>query len=94
MANECKVYQQKTPRSSNAPLRVTPWIAYSALSTGGTVTLNKSTTMVTIQSAISGAVDFEAADGTDPDGTLGPFAIAANTPYDFDVKPGSKIRFD
>lgn len=94
MANECKVFEMVGPRNQAAPVRTVPFLAYTALSTAGTVTLNKSTVMVTVYSTLAGNLTFEAADGTDPDGTVAPFPIAASTLYDFDVRPGSKIRFD
>lgn len=73
---------------------VMPPLVYSTLSSGGTVTLGKSTMLVAIESSIAGTVDFEATDGTDPTGALSPVPIQANTREYFDVKPGSKIRFD
>lgn len=94
MANECTVFEMQLPRTHNAALRVVPFLARTQASSGGTVTLTKSTQMVTIVSTLAGTVDFEATDGTDPTGSLAPFPIAADTLYDFEVRPGSKIRFD
>lgn len=94
MANECKVFEMIRPRTSLAPIRTVPFLAYSQLSDNGTVTFNKSTTMVSVFSTLAGNLTFEATDGTDPDGTVAPFPIAANTYYDFDVRPGSIMRFD
>ncbi len=71
-----------------------PPLAYSTLSSGGSLTLNKSTNIVTVVSSIAGAVDFSTTANVDPDGTKSPFPIAANIPYDFSVRPGTKIRFD
>jgi len=94
MANECKVFEMRSPRLPNAPVRVVPFLAYTQLSDNGTVTLTKSTVMVTVYSTLAGNLTFEATDGTDPDGTVAPFPIAASTHYDFDVRPGSIIRYD
>ena len=94
MANECKVFEQITPRNSTAPIRTVPFLARTTLSSGGTCTFNKSTTVVTIVSSLAGTLDFEATDGTDPTGSLAPFPINANEYYDFDVRPGTKVRFD
>lgn len=94
MASECKVFEQIAPRLQNAPVRTVPFLAYSALSDNGTVTFNKSTQVVTVITTLAGNLTFEATDGTDPDGTVAPFPIAANTPYDFSVKGGSIMRFD
>lgn len=94
MANECKVFEMREPRLRSANLRPVPFLAYSTLSDNGTVTFNKSTMMVTVVSSLSGNLTFEATDGTDPDGTGAPFPIAADTFYDFDVRPGSIMRFD
>lgn len=94
MANECKVFEMIGPRHGNAPIRVVPFLAYTALSDNGTVTFNKSTQMVTVISSLAGTLTFEATDGTDPDGTVAPFPIIADTPYDFDVRPGTIMRYD
>ena len=94
MANECKVFQQQSPRSRNAPIRVVPWKDYDTLSDNDVITLGLGTTMITVISSVAGTLDFEPVAGTTPDGTLNPFSIAASTLYDFDVKPGMKMRFD
>ena len=94
MANECKVFEMIAPRNRAMSLRVVPFLARTQLSTGGSVTLNKSTSMVTVTSSLAGNLTFEETDGTDPDGTVDPFPIAADTFYDFEVRPGTKIRFD
>ncbi len=94
MANECTVFEMRAPRYNNLPLRTVPFLARTQLSDNGTVTLNKSTVMVSIYSTLAGTLTFEATDGTDPDGTVAPFPIAATTYYDFDVRPGSIIRYD
>lgn len=94
MANECKVFEMTLPRTQLAPLRAVPFLARTQASSGGTVTLNKSTQMVTVISTLAGTLDFTAADGTAPTGSLAPFPIAADTLYDFEVRPGTKIRFD
>lgn len=94
MADECKVFEQQAPRSSLAPLRVVPFLAFTELSDTESATFGLSTQMVTVVSSLAGTLTFEATDGTDPDGTVAPFPIAADTPYDFDVKPGTKMRFD
>jgi hypothetical protein len=94
MANECKVFEMKGPRSPNAPIRPVPFLARQTLSTTGlSAAFNKSTQMVTIVSSIAGTVDFTAADGTAPTGSLAPFPINANQEYDFDVRPGTKVLF-
>lgn len=94
MANECKIFEMRAPRGSSAPLRVVPFLAYSQLSTTGSATLTKSTVAITVYSTLAGSITFEATDGTNPDGTVAPFPIAANTYYDFDVRPGTVVRFD
>jgi hypothetical protein len=94
MANECKVFEMRAPRMANAQIRPVPFLAYNELSDNGTVTFNKSTVMVTVYSTLAGNLTFEATDGTDPDGTVAPFPIAASTHYDFDVRGGSIMRFD
>lgn len=95
MANECKVFEQRTPRSALAPIRTVPFLARQQLSSGGTSSaFNKSTQMVTIVSSLAGTVDFTATDGTAPTGSLAPFPINANQEYDFDVRPGTQVRFD
>lgn len=94
MANECRVFEQRPPRSNLAPIRTVPFLAYAALSDNGTVTFNKSTTMITVVSTLAGYLTFEAADGTDPDGTVAPFPINATEMYDFDVRGGTIMRFD
>lgn len=92
MANECTVFEMITPRA--APLRVMPPLARTQVSTAGTVTLDKSTQMVTVISTLAGTLDFTSTAGVAPTGSLAPFPIAANTLYDFEVRPGTKIRFD
>lgn len=94
MSNECKVFEMAMPRSSLAPVRRVPFLARTTLSTAGSVTLNRSTVLVTIVSSIAGTVDFTSSAGVDPTGSLAPFPINANQEYDFDVRPGTKIRFD
>ena len=95
MANECTVFEMQTPRNGgSAPIRVVPFLARTQVSTAGTVTLNKSTAMVSVYSTLAGTLDFTSAAGVAPTGSLAPFPIAANTLYDFDVRPGTKIRFD
>ena len=46
MANECTVFEMTAPRVRNAPIRTVPFLAVTQISAAGTVTLNKSTTMV------------------------------------------------
>lgn len=94
MANECKVFEMQQPRNRAAPLRTVPFLAYNALSDNGSVTFNKSTQMITVISSLAGTLTFEATNGTDPDGTVAPFPILADTMYDFDVRPGSIMRYD
>lgn len=94
MADECKVYEQRAPRMNAIGIRTVPWLAYTALSDNGSVTFTKSTVMVTVKSTLAGFLTFESTSGTDPDGTVGPFRINADEPYDFDVRPGSIMRFD
>ena len=93
MADECKVWQMTAPRG-RADLRPVPFLAYGTLSDNGTVTFNKSTQMISVRTSLAGNLTFEATDGTDPDGTVAPFPIDANIYYDFDVRPGSIMRFD
>ena len=94
MANECTVFQMQTPRTGTAPIRTVPFLARTQVSTAGTVTFTKSTAMISVYSTLAGTLDFSAADGTAPTGSLAAFPIAANTLYDFDVRPGTKVRFD
>lgn len=94
MANECKVFEMRAPRVRSVPIRTVPFLAYTALSDNGTVTFNKSTTMITVVSSLAGTLTFEATDGTDPDGTVAPFPIVADREYDFDVRGGSIMRYD
>lgn len=92
MANECTVFEMI--QNADAPsLRVVPFLARTQASSGGTVTLNKSTAMVTVYSTLAGTLDFTSAAGVAPTGSLAPFPIAANTLYDFQVRPGTKILF-
>ncbi len=93
MANECKVFEMRQPRMYNAPIRVVPFLAKQQLSSGGTsAAFNKSTVMVTIISSLAGTLEFSSA-GADPSGSGDTFPIAADIPYDFDVRPGTKVRF-
>jgi hypothetical protein len=95
MANECTVFEMQTPRSGgSAPIRPVPFLARTQVSSTGTVTFTKSTVMVSIYSTLAGTVDFTSTAGVAPTGALAPFPIAANTLYDFDVRPGTKVRFD
>jgi len=94
MANECQVFEMVLPRQALAPIRTVPFLAKQALSSGAVSTaFNKSTRMVTIVSSIAGTVEFSTASNGDPAGSGDTFPIAANTPYDFDVRPGTKVRF-
>ena len=94
MANECKVFEMRAPRNGRVPIRPVPFLAYNALSDNETVTFNKSTQMITVISSLAGTLTFEATNGTDPDGTVAPFPIVADREYDFDVRPGSIMRYD
>jgi hypothetical protein len=94
MSNECKVFQMRAPRNSHVAIRPVPFLAYSTLSDNESVMFNKSTQMITIVSSLAGTLTFEATDGTDPDGTVAPFPIIADTLYDFDVRPGTIMRYD
>lgn len=94
MANECKVFEMNAPRNPHVPIRVVPFLAYNALSDNGSVTFNKSTQMITVVSSLAGTLTFSSTSGTDPDGTVAPFPIAADLLYDFDVRPGTKVRYD
>jgi hypothetical protein len=90
MANECKVFEQTLPRSPNAPIRTAPFRAWHELSTTVTsAAFGGSTHMITVVSSLAGTVEIAA----NPTGTGPLFPIAANTPYDFSVIPGHKIRF-
>lgn len=95
MANECKVFEQQAPRNPHSPNRVVPFLAKQTLSTTGvSAAFNKSTQMITVVSSLAGVLTFTRADGTDPDGTTNTFPIVADREYDFDVRPGTKVRFD
>lgn len=94
MADECRVYEMHSPRSPIARLRPVPFLAYNTLSDNGTVTFGRSTTMISVISSLAGTLTFEATNGTDPDGSVAPFPIAADTYFDFDVRPGTIMRFD
>jgi hypothetical protein len=93
MANECRIFEGVSVRGHSQVFPMPP-IAYGTLSSGGSRTLNKSTNIIRVVSSLAGTIDFEATDGTDPTGSLSPHPIAADTPYDFGVKPGMIIRFD
>lgn len=92
MANECRVFQFTEIRA-RGQVRPMPPLVYGTLSTTETVTLNKSTNMVTIVSSLAGTVDFSTITNVDPDGAKSPFPINANEAYDFGVRPGTKIKF-
>jgi hypothetical protein len=92
MADECTVFEMIAPRGPQ--LRVAPFLARTQLSTTETVTLGKSTQMVSVYSTLAGTLDFTSAAGVDPTGSLAPFPIVAGDVYDFEVRPGTKIRFD
>lgn len=94
MANECSVFEMVLPRQALAPIRTVPFLAKQLLSSGSvSAAFNKSTRMVTIVSSIAGTVEFSDTANTDPSGSGDTFPIAANTPYDFDVRPNTKVRF-
>lgn len=94
MANECQIFEMQLPRSARAAIRVVPFLAKQTLSTTGvSAAFNKSTNMITIVSSLAGTVEFSTAAGVDPAGAGMTYPIAANTEYDFDVKPGAKVRF-
>jgi hypothetical protein len=93
MANEYSVFEMRSPRSRDMPIRVVPFVAKQQLSTLGTsAAFNPKTTMVTIHSTLAGTVEFSTATA-DPAGAGITFPIAVNTYYDFDVQPGHKVRF-
>lgn len=95
MANECRVYQFAAVRDKNTPVPPMPPLVYSTLSTTGSVTLNKSTTVVGICTSLAGTVDFSTIANVDPDGTKSPVPVQANVDMVcFSVRPGSKVRFD
>lgn len=95
MANECKVFEFADPRSLSAPVPPMPPLAYGTLSTGGSRTLNKSTTVIGIQSTLAGTVDFTTTAGVAPDGTKSPVLIQANAAMvHYGVRGGTAIRFD
>lgn len=73
---------------------VMPCVVYSTLSDTDTLTLNASTTMITVESSVAGTIDFEATDGTAPTGALMPVRLVENIARDFDVRAGTVIRFD
>jgi hypothetical protein len=96
MANECSVFEMRSPRRGDMPIRTVPALAKQQLSTTGTsAAFNASTTMVSIHTT-AGSVEFSrvvAGVMTDPDGTGVTWPLAINTYYDFDVQPGTKVRF-
>ena len=94
MANECNVFEMQTPRTGTAPIRTVPFLARTQLSSTGSVTLNKSTTMITVYSTLAGGLTFTSTAGVAPDGTGIRWPVLANTLYDFDVRPGTAVRFD
>jgi hypothetical protein len=94
MANECKVFEMQAPRNPHTPLRVVPFLDYTALSDNGTVAFDRSTQMITVVSSLAGVLTFASTSGTAPDGTVAPFPILADILYDFDVRPGTVMRFD
>lgn len=94
MANECTVFEMQSPRTSLSPIRTVPFLARTQLSAAGSVTLNKSTAMITVISTLAGGLTFTSAAGVAPDGTGIRWPVAANTLYDFDVRPGTAVRFD
>lgn len=94
MANECKIFEMALPRQALAPIRTVPFLAKQQLSSTGTsAAFTRSTRMVTIVSSLAGTLEFSSATGTDPSGSGDTFPIAADTLYDFDVRPGTKVRF-
>lgn len=93
MANECTVWEMRQPRL-RTDIRVVPFLARTVLSDNGTVTLNKSTVMITVKTTLAGSVTFTETDGTAPDGTNKPFLMNINQEYDFDVRGGTVMRFD
>lgn len=95
MANECKVYEMRAPSNPHVAIRVVPFLAKQTLSSGDTsAAFNKSTKMITVNSSLAGVLTFTTAAGVDPDGSTMSFPIAANTPYDFEVRATTKVRFD
>ena len=94
MANECTIFEMGAPRVANAPIRKVPFLVRSQLSDDGVVTFGKSTTMISVYSTLAGTLDFATPSVATPTGSTNPFPIAANTLYDFDVPPNSKMRFD
>ena len=94
MADECKIYEMILPRSPMAPVRAVPFLAKQTLSTTEvSAAFNASTQMITVLSSLAGTVEFSTAAGVDPAGAGDTFPIAADTPYDFSVKAGAKVRF-
>lgn len=91
MADECKVFEMRTPRTGAVPIRPVPFLARQDLSsTEASAAFSAATTMITVVSTLAGGLTF----GLAPDGTGIRFPILADTPYDFDVTPGHKVRFD
>jgi hypothetical protein len=84
---------QFTELRARGQVRPMPPIAYDTLSTTESLTLNKSTHIVTIVSSLAGTIDFSTIANVDPDGTKSPFPINAAEAYDFGVRPGTKILF-
>lgn len=93
MANECKVFEMQSLRN-RAEIFVVPFLAYTELSDNGVVTFGKSTQMINVYSSLAGTLTFSSASGTTPDGTVAPFPINALEHYQFDVRPGTVMRFD
>lgn len=93
MANECTVFEMQAPRG-RAEIRVVPFLNRQQASSGGTITFGKSTQMITVHSTLAGTLDFTSAANVDPTGSLAPFPIEAGILYDFDVRPGTKVRFN
>jgi len=94
MSNECKIFEMALPRQALAPIMTVPFLAKQQLSSGSTsAAFTKSTRMITIISTLAGTVEFTTAAGVDPSGSGDTFPIAADTRYDFDVRPATKVRF-
>jgi len=95
MADECKVFEMQAPRVDDTSIRVVPFLAKQVLSSAEmSLAFNKSTQMISVTSSLAGVLSFTTAAGVDPDGATNTFPIVADQYYDFDVRPGTKVRFD
>lgn len=88
MANEVEVFEMIAPRGDR-PVRPVPFLEKQVLSIAGAASADfgPSTAMVTINTNTACRLEF----GNAPDGSGDTFPIEADTLYDFDVVPGTKV---